>query len=101
RFFGCELAGTKRVSCWGTNLYGERGSAEPAPGVNPTAVPLDGVTGLFGGHGFHACALLEDGGARCWGRNHLGQLGNDETTTEPQPAPVEVSALSGSRGCDP
>ena len=44
--------------------------------------------------GFHACALLTDGGLQCWGSNIWGQLGSGDPDPHNALAPVDVR-LSG------
>jgi len=69
-----------RVSCWGSNRYGQlarvsEAGVDLAAHPDPQAVPgLGGIEDVRCGGG-HACALLADGGGvSCWGYNAQGQL---------------------------
>lgn len=74
---GCVLRYQGKISCWGSNRYGELGA--PASGglvTNPVEVPGLGAPAkaVAVGDGF-TCALLEGGTIKCWGNNANGQLG--------------------------
>ena len=95
--FGCALAPSGTISCWGFNLNGQ---TNPPPGLfvqvssgfnsacalAPTGeVQCWGNSGYFqAGHhpgpytqvstgGIHTCALTPSGAAECWGKNDSGQ----------------------------
>ena len=95
---------TNGVRCWGSNFYGELGTAtiptmEPFESATPVTADLGGgsVAGLAGGVGAHACTLLSTGAVRCWGSNFAGELG-DGTAATSAPygrTPQSVSGISG------
>lgn len=82
----CVLGEDKRVRCWGSNSYGQLGTAEDA---GPDAVPpggawrakpavvqgLEGVEQISAGADF-TCAVVEDRSVLCWGINWSNQLGD-------------------------
>lgn len=73
----CVLRGFGKVSCWGSNQYGELGvPASNAPLTTPMEVQGLGAPAkaVAVGDGF-TCALLEGGTIKCWGNNANGQLG--------------------------
>jgi len=79
----CVLRKNGRVSCWGSNDYGELGTGKLQEGTirsglalrGPTFIPfttvvdvvdLEGVTAVAAGYS-DTCAVLESGETRCWG----------------------------------
>ena len=73
----CVLRGFGKVSCWGSNRYGELGvPASSSPLTSPVEVPDLGAPAkaVAVGDGF-TCALLEGGTVKCWGNHANGQLG--------------------------
>jgi alpha-tubulin suppressor-like RCC1 family protein len=72
--FSCALRSGK-VSCWGTNTYGQLGSGNTTPVAQPVEVK-DLTTASSMSLGLrHACARLSNSTLRCWGDNKTGQLG--------------------------
>ncbi|MFZ6026487.1 MAG: RCC1 repeat-containing protein [Chloroflexota bacterium] len=95
----CALTRDGAVKCWGRNYHGELGNNS----TTNRSTPVD-VVGLSGGvkqlavGGFHACALLEDGGIKCWGYNFHGQLGDGTSgETADRWTPVDVVDAAGAR----
>src|SRR5262245_54035880 len=56
----CGLASDGKVTCWGSELYGE---ATPSPG---TFIDIEGSP-------WHVCGLRDSGAIECWGADHVGQ----------------------------
>jgi alpha-tubulin suppressor-like RCC1 family protein len=82
----CALVKAGTVFCWGSNEFGETGSAPSTQscGANaclstPTEVPgLTGVVEVRAGY-YSTCARIEQGTVSCWGQNAAGQLGHPPT----------------------
>ena len=80
--FACATLSTKRVACWGSNMYGQLG-ANQSSGNHFTAVviqdgngiPLTDVVQVDSGT-VHACALKTSGEVSCWGWGEFGQTGS-------------------------
>jgi alpha-tubulin suppressor-like RCC1 family protein len=92
----CALVKAQVVFCWGSNLFGETGSA-PATMTcgttpclpTPTEVAgVDHVVEVRAGY-YSTCALEENGSVWCWGQNQAGQLGS-ATSTGTCGAPCDV-----------
>jgi alpha-tubulin suppressor-like RCC1 family protein len=79
----CAVAADGRVTCWGSNRYGQLGEA---------AVGATAATAISAGE-YHTCALTSGGEVRCWGANSSGQLG-DGTDTD-RTVPVGPAGLVG------
>jgi len=90
------------ANCWGTDISGELGIAEP-PQVRLYAdtggvLSLSGLNVLSSGGrgGGTSCAALRDGTLACWGEGSFGQLGNGASTSSAVRVPV--SYLSTATG---
>lgn len=87
----CALLDTGRVSCWGTNAFGQLGDGTTEPRPHPAEVAnLHDVIEVAVGNG-HTCAMVEGGAVHCWGSNFEGQLGDG--TTEDRLSPTRVIGL--------
>ena len=73
----CALTAGGAVRCWGSNWYGEAGTASKSDELLPTEVfPLDEpAVGIAAGDR-HTCVLTASGSVLCWGDDASGQLGN-------------------------
>lgn len=87
--FTCALTPAGGVMCWGEGVGGQLGQGEKASSLAPVQVQglESGVRSIAAGD-YHACAVLNTGGAVCWGWNQYGQLGNGLTTSTSVPVPV-------------
>lgn len=101
----CARLSDGTIRCWGTNVFGEIGSASPI--TFSAGVEIDGLQDVvqLGLGRFHSCARIADGSVRCWGINSRGQLGNGtlDDTSEPSTvmaidAAVEI-AVGSSLSC--
>jgi alpha-tubulin suppressor-like RCC1 family protein len=79
-----------RISCWGSNRYGQLGFPTTGTGLEPgptSVMSLSGVVQVSAG-GLFTCARVA-GRVWCWGGNFHGQLGNGRFANSA--APVEVA----------
>jgi len=74
----CSVGGGQ-VRCWGSNTWGQLGSAIAGTQV-PTLVPgiSDAVAVTAGDK--HSCARLASGAVKCWGDNSYGEVGDGFAT---------------------
>jgi alpha-tubulin suppressor-like RCC1 family protein len=88
RTHSCALLATGRISCWGSNAFGQLGDGSRTN--RPSPVEVVGIHNAIAVSAlrFHTCALLVDGTVRCWGRNNFGQLGNGTSIDQLIPVPV-------------
>ena len=81
------LAGGK-VTCWGSNKFGELGIGKASDTELPTQVSgIDDAINISLGTR-HTCAVLSDHTAKCWGDNTFGQLGTGNRTSSTTPVAV-------------
>jgi alpha-tubulin suppressor-like RCC1 family protein len=79
----CAIDEGHRLLCWGVNKGGElgdgtkvRGRFTPAPVVDDTGAPLEGVVAVDT-ELYHGCAVTQDGSVHCWGTDDEGQCSGD------------------------
>ena len=85
---GCALLSDGRVKCWGSNSYGQLGTArsnntgdeaaDMGTALKPVALGTNAKVSSAGTGTFHSCALLEGGQVKCWGVNRFGELGQGD-----------------------
>ncbi len=94
-FHTCVLRANHKVSCWGSNVWGEVGGSDIHQDyLQPTDVAgIADATAISVGW-WHSCAIVSGGQVKCWGRNNYGQLGNGTTTGLAVTTPVVVQGLS-------
>ena len=101
----CALREGGKVSCWGSNEFGQIGNGidfitEVQDGsniVDPSeVVSLDNAIAITAG-GAASCALLETGDISCWGSNSNGRLGNTIALFG-RPTPLTISGISDAVG---
>jgi alpha-tubulin suppressor-like RCC1 family protein len=103
----CAIARDGTAYCWGTNNYGQVGTAttetcgDPEVTYNPpfycSTIPIQVSGSIAFDHvaagGSHTCAIARDGTAYCWGNNSNGKLGDGSGEHSTLPSPVAASAL--------
>lgn len=93
----CVVTTAGAIKCWGSNSYGELGTAVtigqsthvPTAINNLTGTFTTVVVGLFG-----VCAMKADRSIYCWGSDLWGQRGDDAAQTADNAAPTRISVLS-------
>lgn len=92
----CALLATGRITCWGSNEYGQFGA-----GVTSSASATPSTPVLLAGGEPAAnltvgldttCAVSHRGLVNCWGRNHLSQLGDGTSTDRWVPTVISLPA---------
>jgi alpha-tubulin suppressor-like RCC1 family protein len=109
-FHTCALLINGTVKCWGSNFYGQLGSAVPDPTPTPTTVALGRSAVQISTSDLFTCALLDDGTVKCFGDNYVGELGSapnfgmynpnsTPTATESLGAPAVQISAGGDHTC--
>ncbi|MDW8247053.1 MAG: hypothetical protein RMJ84_10790, partial [Sandaracinaceae bacterium] len=78
RYHSCALLQSRRVRCWGGDIYHSLGEAE---GAASEVISFDVGS-------YHGCALTQARQVMCWGSNWNGQLGDGMTGARRASAPV-------------
>lgn len=87
--YTCALMENGAVQCWGSNLYGQLGSAEARDDAQPRAIRgLAAPAQSIAAGENHICAVLNTSAVQCWGRNFAGELGNGTSGYRTLPAEV-------------
>lgn len=94
----CVLRAFGKVSCWGSNRYGELGVPASGPQTSPVEVPDLGAPAkaVAVGDGY-TCALLEGGTVKCWGNHANGQLGMGLAPSTATPATGLVIGITDAK----
>ena len=95
----CAIA-SKKVYCWGANVYNQIGSGSTSPSIIPSSNIVTGLSSLnislVSSGGNHTCALDELGSIYCWGYNYYGQIGSGSLMPTIVLAPTKVLGPLGS-----
>jgi len=83
----CGLTTSSRVYCWGSNTFGQLGTAT---GYQLAPAPIAGnrLYKQVSTGSAHSCALGIDDKAYCWGDNFSGQIGDGTTSRRMVPTAV-------------
>jgi alpha-tubulin suppressor-like RCC1 family protein len=73
----CALGTAGTVSCWGSNAFGQIGSASIGGSFGRTTVQSSVPFKAIAVGSNHTCAIGTDGETYCWGSNSYGALGNE------------------------
>ncbi len=82
----CAILDNGSIACWGNypsnlqsgpSLVGDLGVGRTAVDISVSIAPTH--------HGWHSCAVLDNGSVVCWGNNQFGQLGDSTTTNRAIP----------------
>jgi alpha-tubulin suppressor-like RCC1 family protein len=87
----CALDAGGAAWCWGSNAFGQLGTAAVEFSTVPVAVSGGRTFATISGGNAYTCALTASGEAWCWGRNHVGQLGTGDASDRVDPTPVLTS----------
>ncbi|MDB4946584.1 MAG: hypothetical protein JWP97_6118 [Labilithrix sp.] len=84
----CVARASGKVSCWGSNSFGQLGDATEVDSPRPVdAIGVNDAVTVSCGSSF-TCAVLRSGQVSCWGTNDEGQLGDGTTISRTTPSPV-------------
>lgn len=87
----CGVTLSGRVTCWGTNAYGELGDSTLFTSAVPVLVTSDSTLSAVTAGGTQTCAMNPGGQAVCWGANWSAQLGIGTIDRAPHPGPASVA----------
>jgi len=83
----CAIAADDTLWCWGSNRYGQVGTADPIMIPAPVRIGDDTWTAVDAANA-HTCGIRKvDGSVWCWGANVHGEIG-DGTAWRPALAPI-------------
>ena len=95
----CAATPAGEVYCWGRSAVGIEGALPDSCASSfrcaTAPVPVTGLSGVRSvtAGDWHACAIVDDGGAWCWGDGTFGQLGTGTAWSYPAPAAVAGGTL--------
>jgi alpha-tubulin suppressor-like RCC1 family protein len=89
----CGLTGEGAAWCWGSDEFGQLGSAViEALSLVPAAVETEQLFASISAGGDHTCAVTASGQLWCWGRSDFGQVGDGSHVNRLLPVPVLASS---------
>ncbi len=90
----CALGVDGKVACWGSDRYGQLGTAAGTDSTTPVPVAGD-VTYLGLDVGWlHSCGIGTGGSVQCWGNNEQGQLSSGSRIERPVPPGVRSRTVA-------
>ena len=93
----CVVTTSNAVRCWGTNTYGQLGTAVTIGQATHIPTAINNLSGTFTSVSvgdFGVCAMKSDRSIHCWGSDLWGQRGNDATQTADNAAPTQISSAN-------
>ncbi|MCA9737372.1 MAG: Ig-like domain-containing protein [Gemmatimonadota bacterium] len=84
----CQLAGTGRLRCWGSNQTGQLGNGSTGGSRVPVSAAAEHDFSSVAAGLAHTCGVTSEGRALCWGDNASGQLGTGDGVSHTDPTPV-------------
>ena len=92
-----DVAGARRVACWGANgahqVVGSDLLAYPRP--VSTLLPDGAIPSAVSAGGAHTCVVTQDGRLQCWGANDHGQSDGMSTSAWVDPGWVTLAVPAG------
>lgn len=93
----CVVTTSGIVKCWGSNSYGQLGTAITLGISQSTNTPttinnLSGTYTAVAAGGYGTCAIKSDKKVWCWGHDLWGQRGDDTPRTADDAAPTQISS---------
>lgn len=93
----CAKTSSGKLVCWGSNVYGQIGSADDTFIARSTPGPVPGLEGMviseFVAGGYNSCVIDEQGALYCWGSNNARELGNPDFSRWASGSPVAVAGM--------
>lgn len=81
----CALLSTGKVTCWGSNNYGQLGVTSNMLPKSATPVSIDLNATALETRGDQICAIMTDKSVKCWGWNGYNYAGSTLYTSQPTP----------------
>ena len=93
----CVVTTSGAIRCWGSNTYGQLGTAVTLGQSTTTPTAINNLTGTFtsvSAGDFGVCAMKSDKSIHCWGSDLWGQRGDDAAQTADDAAPTRISSVT-------
>lgn len=93
----CVVTTSGAIRCWGSNTYGQLGTAVTLGQSTTTPTAINNLTGTFtsvSAGDLGVCAMKSDKSIHCWGSDLWGQRGDDAAQTADNAAPTRISTAT-------